>query len=382
MACGGKRIGGVWTRGVGVGTWLGVGCVLLAVESFAARTAPPAFILGADMSYVGMEDCDGACPVFKVSAGSAPEDVFAIVSAVGLTHVRVRLWNNPVGDETYANLTGVLGLARRIHAHGLGLWLDFHYSDTWADPGHQFKPAAWANLPGSELPSAVYNWTATALQALSAQGTPPSVVQVGNEISNGMLWSTPGQPCAAGGNISYPCDSNFANFASMVAAGLRAVSDNCPSCLRMVHSAQGSGLASPGGVQAVINFYSGLSSNGADDYELIGLSFYPHWGAGNSTNIALLAQVAAALPTKFIVIAETAFAYEDSTAPDPQFPSTPAGQLAYLQSALAQVRALPGGVGVGLSWWGTEYVNGSGAGMTALWDQSYVALPALLQGWQ
>jgi arabinogalactan endo-1,4-beta-galactosidase len=359
-------------------------CALAALSACVvrgARPAPAAFILGADMSYVGVEDCDGACPVFRESAESAPEDVFAMLASAGVTTVRLRLWNNPVASESYANLTGVLGLARRVRGAGLQVWLDLHMSDTWADPGHQFKPGAWASLPAAELEAAVYNWTLLALGALSAQGTTPQIVQVGNEINNGMLWSAPGQPCGAGGNLSSPCEANFPVFASFVRAGLQAVTDACPSCLRMVHSAQGSGLADPGGVQAVVDFFSGLLSAGAQ-FDLIGLSFYPHWGAGNSTNIALLAQVAAALPDLAIVIAETAYQYEDGPPGGGQFPSTPAGQLAYLQSAIQQVRALPDQAGVGLAWWGTEYVNGSGAGMTALWDTSYVALPALLQGWR
>lgn len=90
---------------------------------------------------------------------------------------------------------------------GLELWLDFHYSDWWADPGHQAKPAAWSNLSLPQLTVAIQDFSHSAVAALVAQGTPPSIVQVGNEINAGMLWPQPGQSCSDSGSLHIPgCD--------------------------------------------------------------------------------------------------------------------------------------------------------------------------------
>lgn len=136
------------------------------------------FIKGADFSSIGSLDCDGACPVFKWDTGSQSTDAVQQLARAGLNTIRIRIWNNPVPSMSYANLTGVLNLAARVKAAGMNVWLDFHYSDTWADPGHQAKPAAWADLGGEQLEDAVYNFTFAAMTALVAQGTTPIVTQV------------------------------------------------------------------------------------------------------------------------------------------------------------------------------------------------------------
>ena len=146
-------------------------------------------MLSSDLSYLPLEDCYGTCSPYRATGSGPTQDAMAISSSAGLNTVRLRLWVDPSvnttngwpgPDYSYANLTSVLALARRAKAAGLFIWLDFHYSDVWADPGHQYKPSSWADFTGPILEDAVFNHTYAALKALEAQATPPSVVQVGN----------------------------------------------------------------------------------------------------------------------------------------------------------------------------------------------------------
>jgi arabinogalactan endo-1,4-beta-galactosidase len=209
--------------------------------------------------------------------------------------------------------------------------------------------------------------------------------QVGNEITNGMLWAPSGSPCSTGGALYQPGCATGAQWSvlgALVAAGTRAVRDAAPSATLLIHTDLGNHLGSSTNADFIVQWYSSLVAAGAADWDGVGLSFYPHWGAGNTSNVAKLSAVASAFPGKRIVLAETSYPYQGGLAPPgSQFPYTLDGQLAYTRAVLAAMRALPGGWGV--AWWGAEYyAMQSGAGWTSLWDETGVALPALEQGWQ
>ena len=124
------------------------------------------------------------------STGPAPArtgDALAILKSAGQNYARLKVWVNPA--DGYNNKARVLAMAKRVKAQGMKLLVDFHYSDTWADPGKQNKPAAWAGHSYSQLKTDVYNHTYDVLNALKAQGTTADMVQVGNEINGGMLWT-------------------------------------------------------------------------------------------------------------------------------------------------------------------------------------------------
>ena len=113
-------------------------------------------------------------------------DALQIFKNHGINYIRLRIWNAPfIG---YNNLAKTLVMAKRVKALQMGLLIDFHYSDTWADPGKQTKPAAWAGLPPDQLEQAVHDFTRDVISALKNQGTLPEMVQIGNEITSGMLW--------------------------------------------------------------------------------------------------------------------------------------------------------------------------------------------------
>src|SRR5512142_2748217 len=140
-------------------------------------------MLGADVSSV-QRSLDLGQKYYNASG--TQQDPLTILKGVGVNYIRLRIWNNPASG--YNNKTKVLAYAKLVKAAGLKLMIDFHYSDTWADPGKQFKPAAWSSHGISQLQTDVYNYTFDVCNSLKAQGTTPDSVQIGNEITNGMLW--------------------------------------------------------------------------------------------------------------------------------------------------------------------------------------------------
>lgn len=140
------------------------------------------FQKGADLSFLQEVEANGA--VFKAN-GSA-RDGIQIFSENGFNYVRFRLWHTP--DKDYYGTPKMITLAKRARQAGMHLLLDFHYSDSWADPGKQYPPAAWTNLGYSELSNAVYAYSRDTIASFRAEGVLPNMVQIGNEITPGMLW--------------------------------------------------------------------------------------------------------------------------------------------------------------------------------------------------
>ena len=167
--------------------------------------------VGADVSFVTEVEALGVA--LRDPTGAPVEDLLTFYAAQGMSHIRLRLWHTPAGP--YSGLADVLTLARRAHAAGLGLLLDLHYSDHWADPGKQAKPAAWQDLHGAALEAAVRDYTRDVVAALRAQGTLPEVVQLGNEITSGMLWDD--------GRVGGAFEGQWPDLARLLAAGAEGV---------------------------------------------------------------------------------------------------------------------------------------------------------------
>ncbi len=174
------------------------------IEFVAGRAALS--IMGADISSLKKSEEKGG--VYLSEAGQA-EDALKILSEHGLNYARIRVWvNSPDGYHGKAQL---LEMARRLKAHNIKLLVDFHYSDVWADPGKQFKPALWERLNLQGLKKAVYDHTLDVCNALKAQGTPADMAQIGNEINNGMLWP------------EGKAENGWGNLAELLKEGVRAV---------------------------------------------------------------------------------------------------------------------------------------------------------------
>ena len=159
--------------------------ITAALAATPAQAAGTLTMRGADVSSLQRSLDLGA--KYYNAAGSQ-QDPLDILKSAGANYMRLRIWNNPASG--YNNKAKVLQQARTVKAKGLKLLIDFHYSDTWADPGKQYPPAAWSGHSLTQLQNDVYNYTYDICNSLKAQGTTPDSVQIGNEINVGMLWPT------------------------------------------------------------------------------------------------------------------------------------------------------------------------------------------------
>lgn len=369
------------------------------VASGPAANRGAFFMRGAAMGWLPHYDCNGTCSKYRVNATAAPQDALQILSDQGLNTVRLRLFGPDVCPEnSYAGLDSVLSMARRARSAGLAVTLDVFYTQwVWAcgeqPPGASAKdyqrrtPPEWKGLSFEELLQAVANYTHTAVSSLVEQGTPPQSVQIGNEINCGLLYSWPGQTCADGGEVC-KCEDNWNNLAAIVKAAAGAVKSACPTAEVMIQYAASKDLGnSPSAGERTHGFYSALASAGAP-FDSIGLSFYQVWGAFDVAQLCMLRKTAQALPDKKIYVIESAYPYKfggrvpNASAAEKmhmQFPLTPAGQVSWLRALLFTVEHGLWGRGAGVSWWGAEIIDKCSHQCGALFDSSYVALPALTQ---
>ncbi len=219
------------------------------------------FINGADISFLPQLEAEGRR--FYDFGSNQPEDAITLLKRYGFNYVRLRIFYDPSLPEGYSpgkdycSLKQTLAMARRIKAAGMKFLLDFHYSDYWADPGKQYAPYAWKQLPYEILKDSVYAYTRRVLLALDTQGTLPDMVQTGNEINHGMLWPE--------GHISRP-----AQLAGLLQSATRAVKSVSPNIVIMLHLALG------GQNEESVWWLNQIFSRGVD-CDVIGLSYYPRW---------------------------------------------------------------------------------------------------------
>ena len=221
---------------------------------------------------------------------------------VGWNALRVRLFVNPEKKDANGNsdpqvcqdLDYVVRLCKRIKSEGFSLMLDFHYSDTWADPAKQFTPKRWEGLDGKTLADSIYRYTRHCLQALKTAGVEPATIQVGIEITCGMDWPV--------GRVDPMSADNWDVFTSLLKAGCKACREVCPSAGIIIHTEKA------GSWEMTRNYYDRLHDAGLD-YDIIGLSYYPMWH-GTIPNLgATLNALAERYPDKPVMIVEAAYYY-------------------------------------------------------------------------
>jgi arabinogalactan endo-1,4-beta-galactosidase len=205
----------------------------------------PAFLIGADLSRVQEQerggttfrDLDGTKPSGTTSTGGG---VLTLLKAHGFNYVRLRSFVDPKASggyaeglaEAFCDRDHTAEFATGVKRAGMGLLLDIHYADNFADPGRQPKPAAWAKLGFVELTKAVHDYTFDLLSTLSRAGGRPDIVQVGNEITQGLLFDASGVTAGTGGKVS---GAAFGNLATLLKAGIEAVHEVDPQILVMLH---------------------------------------------------------------------------------------------------------------------------------------------------
>jgi beta-galactosidase len=216
-------------------------------------------MIGADVSFLPQMEDRGR----KFYENGREVDAVEFFSDHGFNYIRLRIFVNPENEKGYSPGRGFCGLeptlvmARRVRDAGMKLLLNFHYSDYWADPQQQNKPAAWAGLDFTTLKDSVYHYTVYVLEALERQGTPAAMVQVGNEINHGLLWPD--------GHISRP-----GRLAELLKAGVSGVREVDPDIPVMMHVALG------GQNEEAVFWYNNMIARGVE-FDIMGISYYPRW---------------------------------------------------------------------------------------------------------
>lgn len=319
-------------------------------------TEPETFFYGADLSYVNeMEDC-GA--IYK-NRNNATDDPFSIFKESGANLVRVRLWHNPTWTN-YSNYEDVKKTIRRAKNEGMKVLLDFHYSDTWADPHHQEVPAAWlSEVNNTEaLGTLLYNYTYETLNNLFNENLLPDIVQIGNEIRAMIL-----QPDDQVAPIDWNRNAYLINKGIQAA---RNFSTNKNETVEvMLHIDQ---------PENAIWWFEEANQNGVTDFDWIGLSYYPKWSQYSLDNVSVPLSTLINTYSKRLMIVETAYPFTLENA-DPAnnilgndalidgYPATQQGQLDYLNTLKTVVKSVGG---EGVIYWEPAWVS---TNCNTLWGQ-------------
>lgn len=322
------------------------------------------FVKGMDLStLLELERC-GA----KYYDNGEERDLLAIMKSYDVDTIRIRLWNDPWSEtgESYGagenDLKTSLEIAKRVTAAGFGVLLNFHYSDFWADPGKQIKPKAWADYGVKELEQAVYDYTLESMRTFLDAGVNITMVQVGNELSNGLLWPEGKVP-------------NYDNIATFVNAGIRAVRKADATIPVMIH-------LDNGGNNALYREWFDNFTKRGEDFEIIGLSYYPFWHGSLQMLNDNMNDIAERYG-KDLVIAEVSMGYtmedyknyeklsdEDrkgyATRPalveKIEYPMTKQGQYDFMEDFLNRISHIKGGKGKGFFYWEPAWIPVPGSG--------------------
>lgn len=335
------------------------------------------FIKGVDLStLIELEKC-GA----RYFDQGKEEDVLTILKRYDIDSVRVRLWNDPYSEkgEPYGagtnDIKTTMEILKRVKARGFSTLLDLHYSDFWADPGKQFKPKAWENYNVSQLEAAVFTYTQETLELLKKEGLLPDMVQVGNELSNGLLWPEGRVP-------------NYDNIARFVSAGIRGVRAVDDKISIMIH-------LDNGGNNALYREWFDEYLKRGEDFDVIGLSYYPFWHG----TLDMLTDNMNDLATRYgkdLIVAEVSmgFSMEDyakyeklendarkgyATRPKLvekiEYPMTKQGQADFMADFLNRIHQIKNQKGKGFYYWEPAWIPISGSGWATPASLAYMKDP-------
>ena len=344
------------------------------------------FVKGMDLSTMTeLEKC-GA----KYYDDGKEMDILDIVKKYDVDTIRIRVWNDPWSEngESYGaggnDLETSLGIAKKVSEAGLGVLLNFHYSDFWADPGKQIKPKAWTSYSVEELEQAVFDYTLETMRTFWKEGVNLTMVQVGNELSKGLLWPEGHVP-------------NYDNIAKFVNAGIRAVrkadeeriADGLHPELEklpvMIH-------LDNGGNNALYREWFDNFTERGEDFEIIGLSYYPFWH-GTLQMLEDNMNDIAGRYGKDLIVAEVSMGYtmddykEYEKLPDEErkgyatkpslvekieYPMTVQGQSDFMKDFLQRISRIKDGKGRGFFYWEPAWIPVPGSGWATLASLKYM----------
>ena len=275
----------------------------------------------------------------------------------GMNAMRVRLFVNPEnapadhkGQGVCQDLEYVKALGKQIKDAGMAFMLDFHYSDTWADPAKQWTPKAWENLSDEQLYDKIYEYTKEVLTALNEAGATPDFIQTGNEISYGMCWGKSTDAASSLKKVYTNNDANWPRFTTLLKRAGAACREVCPEAKIIIHTER---VANSGVLKA---FYDRMK-NYSVDYDIIELSYYPYYHGTLNTLNSALNDLEARFPEKKIMLVEVGY-YHDwqpngvSYDLSSQYPINGEGQKAFTVALLSKLESHPNVCG--FFWWWME----------------------------
>ena len=320
-------------------------CLMLTTMASAQK------YVGGDISMLKKFLDEGA--VYNDKDGNAVEPL-AFMKAQGWNAMRVRLFVDPSKASAQHKKEGVIqdldyvkALGKSIKEAGFQFMLDFHYSDTWTDPGKHATPSAWSSLNAEQMKAKIAEYTKQCLQELKLAGAEPDFIQTGNEITTGMLWPT-GQIYAGGGA---PTGGSWDNFAGYLASAIKACNEECPQAKIVIHTE----MHAPADVP---KFYNNLKNYQDVKYDIIGLSYYPDFHGDLTVLGNTLTTLEANHPDKKIMIVETGYGFEWQLSGAKYnftntWPVSEDGQKLFTTDLIATLQTHPNVNG--LFWWYPEY---------------------------
>ncbi len=310
-----------------------ISIIIFLLIVFHSEDSKAQFAYGADVSWLSQMEDSGY--VFKDNKG-IQKDCLEILKGKGINALRFRVWVNPA--EGYCNKKDVAYMAGRAKSLGFNVMIDFHMSDSWADPGNQTKPAAWANHSLSQLQTDVYDHVHGVLDTLKSIGVTPKWVQIGNETNDGMLWE------------DGKAFKSMSNFASLIKSGYSAVKAIDTTIQVIVHLSNGYDNSMYRWI------FDGLKNNGAK-WDIIGMSVYPYlsgytWIQYNGSAQINMGDLVNRYNTK-VMVCEAGYPYNQ-----------PDESNKYLTDLIAKTQAFGG---LGVFYWEPECYNWQNYGLGA-WD--------------
>lgn len=335
------------------------------------------FVKGVDLStLIELEKC-GA----KYYNNGKEGDVLSILKEYDFDTVRIRVWNDPYAEDGTPYGAGTndvatsLEIGKKVTEAGYGVLLNLHYSDFWADPGKQFKPKAWKDYGIEELEKAIYDFTLETVKTFLDAGVNITMIQVGNELSNGLCWPEGKVP-------------EYDNIVRMVSSGIRACRKADASIPLMIH-------LDNGGNNALYREWFDNYTKRGEDFEYIGLSYYPFWHGtldmleNNMNDIAVRYG-------KDLIVAEVSMGYtmEDYASYEklePQqrkgyatrqalvekieYPMTKEGQCDFMADFLNRVSNVADNRGKGFFYWEPAWIPVPGSGWATPASLEYIQDP-------
>src|SRR4030095_4657741 len=310
--------------------FLVIACACKKNDSTAANPTPnppgtqTPFAKGADVSWLTQMESSG---IKLYNSSGAEQECISLLKSIGMNTIRLRIWVNP--SPAWNNKSDVVAKTLRAKNLGMRIMIDFHYSDTWADPGHQTKPSAWASQDFTTLKTSLVNHTTDVLNELKNNGITPEWVQVGNETSDGMLWPE--------GKAS----TNMVGFAQLINAGYDAVKSVFTTAKVIVHISNGFD-------NTLFRWlFDGLKGNGGK-WDVIGMSLYPtvaNWSTLNSQCLANMMDMVARY-NKEIMIVEVGMSWDQAAACN-----------SFITDLINKMKSLPDNKGLGVLYWEPECYN-------------------------